>query len=65
MCQNYVCNEMINNYFCIMNQMIYISDYRMEWFSGDVGSAISSAKAKKAIFCVYITGNFRNKKSLG
>jgi len=28
----------------------------MEWFSGDVGSAISSAKAKKAIFCVYITG---------
>jgi hypothetical protein len=45
--------------------MIYISDYRMEWFSGDVGSAISSAKAKKAIFCVYITGNFRNKKLLG
>ena len=28
----------------------------MEWFTGDVGSAITLAKSKNAIFCVYITG---------
>ena len=28
----------------------------MEWFSGDVGAAISTAKSKKAIFCVFVTG---------
>jgi len=28
----------------------------MEWFEGDVGSAITSAKNKGAIFCVFITG---------
>eukprot|EP00088_Acartia_fossae_P037646 TRINITY_DN3884_c0_g1_i3.p1 TRINITY_DN3884_c0_g1~~TRINITY_DN3884_c0_g1_i3.p1 ORF type:complete len:503 (+),score=139.90 TRINITY_DN3884_c0_g1_i3:34-1509(+) len=32
----------------------------MEWFSGDVGAAISTAKSKKAIFCVFITGSDEN-----
>ena len=28
----------------------------MKWFEGDVGAAISAAKAQAKIFCVFITG---------
>jgi len=28
----------------------------MEWFTGDVGSAIGAAKQRKSIFCVYVVG---------
>ena len=29
----------------------------MEWFNGGVGEAIAAAKAKKAIFAVFVKGN--------
>ena len=31
----------------------------MEWFDGGVGEAIAAAKAKKAIFAVFVKGKFR------
>ena len=29
----------------------------MEWFNGGVGEAIAAAKAKKAVFAVFVNGN--------
>ena len=40
--------QVLQQYPCFRNEM--------EWFEGDVGAAISSAKSKQSIFCVFIIG---------